>query len=573
MMRAPALRLYPDEVCADLFAGGGGASTGIAAAVGRDPDVAINHDREALAMHRVNHPTTRHLREDVRDVDPVVACHGKRCGLAWFSPDCTYFSKARSAKPFRDRHRARRIRGLAWVAVRWAASPVKPRIILLENVEEWKDWGPLGPDGRPIPEKRGRSFRQWKGRLEALGYVVDWRELRASDYGSPTTRKRLFVVARCDGLPIQWPTPTHGPHMATRQQWAADHLDFTIPVPSIFLTPAQAKAWGKRYGVASPRRPLARATQRRIARGVQRYVLDTADPFIVPTPEAITVPALINTRNGERVGQAPRVRDIRLPFGTITAQGSQGALVSAILVNNSELRGDRVYPVTEPIRTLTHAGCRTYQLVAAFLAKHNGGHEATGQRLQRPIDALTTVDQKALVTSLLVNLRGHVADHPQTAQDVRTPIRALTAGGTHIAEARVTLVPREALDGPYAETAVKTCAFLIKFFGTGVARRVDRPVDALTTKDRVGLVQVLLVRVRGHEYILADIGMRMLSPRELFSCQGFPVHYEIEQGVDFDGVPVTLTKRAQTRLVGNSVPPHVAAALVRANMSIGDVRA
>ena len=541
--RPPAIRLYEDEACADLFAGGGGTSTGIEAAIGRSPDVAINHDREALAMHRVNHPKTKHYCENVYDVAPRKAMRGKKCGFAWFSPDCTFHSKARGGKPFRDPNRARRIRGLVGIALKWAAE-VRPRIIFIENVEEIEHWCPLGPDGRPDWRRRGESFRRWVARLRNRGYTVEWRQLRASDYGAPTIRKRLFIIARCDGRPIVWPEPTHGPRGSAPLRTAAECIDFSLPVPSIFFTPKEARAWaaamskltGKR--VAPPKRPLALATKRRIARGVHRFVLETPDPFIVPagreflvntrhaddriytTQEplrtipasdreiALVIPTLINTRNGERKGQAPRVLDITQPFTTVTAHGSQGALV------------------------------------AAFLAKHNAGHEATGQTLREPTHTLTTRDSKAIVTSHLLHLRGGLADHHNTSQDVRSPAPTLTAGGTHVAEVR---------------------AFLVKFFGSKKdGRPLTAPLDTLTTKDRFGLVTVT---IGGEEYALVDIGMRMLTPRELFRCQGFPLTYEIHEGKDHRGRAVKLTKKAQTRLVGNSVPPQLAAAIIAANLA------
>jgi DNA (cytosine-5)-methyltransferase 1 len=605
-MRPPVIRLYEDEGILDGFAGGGGASTGIEMAIGRSPDVAINHDATALAMHEANHPETRHIQSNIRKVSYKKEMRGKRCAFAWFSPDCTFFSKARGGTPFRDRDRARRIRGLAWEVVRCAIE-IRPRMIFMENVEEFKDWCPLGRDGRPDPAKKGSSFRRWVSRLRNLGAEVEYRELRASHYGAPTSRKRLFVIIRFDGLPIVWPEPTHGPGLQPYRT-AAECIDFDLPVPSIFLAPAQAKAWGQQHGVAAPKRPLAAATKRRIARGTFRYVLNTPEPFIVR----------FNTERGE--GHTPRGQSLDEPLSTLDTSNRFGLVqptLSPLLMNNSETRHDQVKPADEPIPTLTALGCRTFQLVtpilapllintrngerkgqaprvlditkpfttitavgsqgalvAAFLAKHNGGHEATGQRLERPIAAVTCRDSKAVVTSHLVKLRGGHGDHVHTAQDVREPAPTLTAGGTHVAEVRATLVPRESIDAAYLDRAVETCAFLVKFFGTGVARPVDAPAGTLTTKDRIGLVTVILVNVGGAERVLVDIGMRMLTPRELFRCQGFPADYEIEHvpsgpAVDLFGTKgrQKLTKKAQTRLVGNSVPPHVAAALIGANLA------
>jgi DNA (cytosine-5)-methyltransferase 1 len=538
--RPPVLRLYGDELDLDGFAGGGGASTGMEMALGVSPAIAINHDPIALAMHEANHPETRHVVSNIRrvryehEVPP-----GVRIRVAWFSPDCTHHSKARGGKPFRDPLKARRIRGLAWEAVRCAKAlgDRAPRLIVIENVEEWRDWCPLLPDGTPDWSRRGENYRRWKREMAKAGpgYVVEERELVACDYGDPTKRKRLFIICRSDGLPIAWPEPTHGPGRAHPYRTAAECIDFSLPVPSIFLTQRQAYAWAKRQGLpksAAPRRPLATATKKRIARGVFRYVLNDPNPFIICANVkrghfALVAPVLVGV--GGRKGQSPET------------------------------------PVTRPFHTITAK--RDTALVAAFLAKHHGngtGHDATGQRLERPIDTIITRDNKSLITSHMVKLRGGLADHPNTAQDLRRPAPTATAGGTHYAEVRVTLVPRDSLDPAYAATAVKTCAFLVKYFGTGVARRLDQPLGTLTTKDRIGLVEVILVRVGDTEWVLADIGMRMLTPRELFRCQGFPPDYEIEH-VPVQGVGLQrLTKKAQTRLVGNSVPPHVAAAIIRA---------
>jgi DNA (cytosine-5)-methyltransferase 1 len=482
-MRPPVLRLHEDELVVDSFAGGGGASLGIEMALGRSPDIAVNHDPEALAMHAANHPGTRHFCESVWDVDPRKVCKGKRVALAWFSPDCTFHSKARGSKPFRDRNAARRRRGLAWVVVRWAKA-VKPRVICLENVEEFADWGPLLPDGKPCPERRGLTFRRWIAQLRNCGYAVDYRELKACDYGAPTTRKRLFLIARSDGLPIVWPEPTHGPGRITYRT-AAECMDWTIPCRSIF----------------GRKRPLAENTLKRIARGLRRYVIEAEHPFIVPVAGAAAAPSLIQTGWGERKGQAPRALDLHKPVGTLMAGGVKHALV------------------------------------AAFLAKHYGGHEGSGSSLQRSFDTITTIDHHALVASHLLKLRGGLADHVNTAQDHRAPAPTLTAGGTHLAEVR---------------------AFLVQYYGTSHEAQLDIPLHTITTRDRFGLVTV-----HGTDYVIADIGMRMLVPRELFRAQGFPDSYRIE--IPFNGKP--LAKTAQVRMVGNSVCPPVAAAIVRAQFA------
>ena len=257
-----------DELVIDNFAGGGGASMGIEAAIGRAVDIAVNHNRHSVEMHQLNHPHTRHLCEDVWDVDPVEATAGRPVGLAWFSPDCRHFSRAKGGKPVE-----KKIRGLAWVVVKWAKR-VRPRVIILENVREFQDWGPLTPDAKPCPKRKGQTYRRWRTQLENLGYATDCRVLNAADFGAPTHRRRFFLVARCDGRPIQWPEPTHGPGRGRAYRTAAECIDWSIPCPSIFLTKAESKP----LGVI---RPLAEKTMRRIAMGLKRYVLDNPKPFLV----------------------------------------------------------------------------------------------------------------------------------------------------------------------------------------------------------------------------------------------------------------------------------------------------
>ena len=261
-MRPPAIRASfdPNDLIVDSFAGGGGASTGIEAALGRSPDIAINHSPQAIAMHRANHPETRHLTEDVHDVDPREVCGSRSVGLAWFSPDCTHFSRAKGQKPVK-----KKIRALAWVVIRWAKR-VQPRLIILENVEEFQTWGPLAKDGRPDPARAGETFRAWLAQLVDLGYTVEIRSLVAADYGTPTTRRRLFVIARRDGVQGIWPEPTHGDGRPESWRPASEIIDWSLPCPSIF----------------DRRKPLAEATQRRIAEGIRRFVIEAAEPFIVP---------------------------------------------------------------------------------------------------------------------------------------------------------------------------------------------------------------------------------------------------------------------------------------------------
>lgn len=449
----------------DNFAGGGGASTGIEAALGRSIDFAVNHDPEAIAMHRVNHPRTRHFCGSVWDVKPQEIAAGRPVALGWFSPDCTFHSKARGGKPFRDRDPARRRRGLANLIPRWAATSAAPRVFMLENVEEFADWGPLLADGKICPERRGQLFRKWHRQLENLGYRIDMRELRACDYGAPTTRKRLFIIGRRDGGEIIFPEASHGPWQgALPHRTAAECIDWSIPCPSIFERD----------------RPLADATLRRIARGIMRYVVNDPKPFIV---------GIDNKSNG--------ARDAWSGF--------------------------------DPLRTITTEN--RFAMVATFLAKHYGG--VVGHGLQRPIGTVTSVDHHSLVTSHLMKYYG-------TAQDPRIdqPLGTVTTKD-RFAEVR---------------------AFLLRFYGQSKEAGLSNPLDTITTKDRFGLVMV-----RGEPYRIVDIGMRMLSPRELYQAQGFPSRYIIDHGKDEHGERIALTKSAQVRMCGNSVSPVVAEALVRSN--------
>jgi DNA (cytosine-5)-methyltransferase 1 len=490
------------ELVVDNFAGGGGASSGIERAIGRPVDIAINHDPEAVAMHQRNHPQTLHLCESVWDVDPRHVCDGRPVGLAWFSPDCKHFSKAKGGKPVE-----KRIRGLAWVAVRWAAT-VAPRIICLENVEEFVTWGPLTADGRPCPRNRGREFRAFVNALQRLGYAVQWRELRACDYGAPTSRKRLFLVARRDGQPIAWPQPTHAASPARGsglQPWrtAAECIDWSLPCPSIFERD----------------RPLAEATLRRIARGIRRYVIEAAEPFIV---------RIGHTGHGD----AGKVSSLREPLSTITSKAEHLLAVPTLVqCGYGERAGQapRVPGLDKPLGTVV--GASKHALVAAFLAKHYGGNETPGAPLAAPMSTITTQDHHALVAAHLLKLRG-----TSTGSAAAEPVPTISAQGTHIAEVR---------------------AFLVKFYGTGGQwAGLDEPMHTLPTRDRMGLVTVA-----GQQYQIADIGMRMLQPRELARAQGFAEDYHLEHLDNGRRLP----KHAQVRMIGNSVCPPVAEALVRAN--------
>jgi DNA (cytosine-5)-methyltransferase 1 len=564
-----------NELIVDNFAGGGGASTGLERAFGRPVDVAINHDPEAIAMHTANHPHTAHYCESVFDVDPDQITGNQPVALVWLSPDCKHFSKAKGGKPV-----SKKIRGLAWIALRWAAK-VKPRVIMLENVEEFQTWGPLAADGKPDAKRRGRTFRSFVNALRTQGYVVEWKELRACDYGAPTIRKRLFLVARRDHLPIVWPAPTHGDPKSDAVRsgkllpWrtAAECIDWSIPCPSIF----------------ERARPLKDATLRRIAKGIMKFVVNAADPFIVSyyTAEdrfrgaalqeplgttttanrfAVVSPTLMHvTHHG-----ADRTADIDAPLATVTgAHRGEQALVSATLIQTGygERAGQapRAPGLNKPLGTAVAGGVK-HAVVSAFLAKHYGGVVGTG--VDVPTGTVTTTDHHSVVTAQLVGCGGRAgqsrprdANEPlatvtskadtaivtshllklrnnQFGQEDREPMPTLTAGGGHVGEVR---------------------AFLIKYYGNDKdGQSLRAPLGTIPTHDRFGLVTI-----QDEDYVIVDIGMRMLTPRELARAQGFPDSYVLDP--IFNGKP--LSKSAQVRMIGNSVCPDVATALIVANFA------
>lgn len=486
------------ELVIDSFAGGGGASTGIEAALGRPVDIAVNHDPDAIAMHQRNHPNTRHFCEDVWQVDPVQATGGSPVGLAWFSPDCTHFSKAKGGKP-----RSKKIRGLAWIVYRWAKA-VRPRVICLENVEEFADWGPLREDGMPCPLRRGFTFRRWWRQLENLGYQIDARELRACDYGAPTSRKRLVIVMRCDGEPVRWPEPTHGPAGSGLLPYrtAAECIDFSLPCPSIF----------------ERKRPLADATMNRIAAGVDKFVIRARQPFVVMSIDhqssganaatrdadeplstitakarhALIAPVIAKMRGTSDAHIAASGHSALEPLHTISAGGLHHALVAPTLIQTGygerEGQAPRVPGLDKPLGTVV-AGGGKHALVAAFLAKHYTG--VIGSDLRRPLGTITSVDHHSLVH-----------------------------------------------------------AFLVAYYGNEKhGRSVAEPMPTVVSRDRFGLVTV-----HGEPHYIADIGLRMLTPRELFKAQGFP-----------ESVQLVGNQRDQVARCGNSVCPPLAEAIVRAN--------
>ncbi|MEM9790636.1 MAG: DNA cytosine methyltransferase [Planctomycetota bacterium] len=618
----------------DLFAGAGGASTGIeeaftAAGLDRGVDVAINHDPDAIACHALNHPLTHHLQADVFEVDPDTV-EGP-IGLLWASPDCTDFSKAKGGRPIRSTKR----RSLAWVVVHWAFVK-RPEVIMLENVEEFQQWGPIDDEGKPVRD--GSIFEGWVESLNYLGYAVEWRELRACDYGTPTTRKRLFVVARRDGLPIVWPEKTHGGNAIsgccthkprrtanpidndssarlrqgsmlkgrrdqqggggdgsrsggarehirdplhtrpaqsgelgtgfdgsrrrrglTPYRTAADIIDWSLPMLSIFATPDEAKAWAKAIGVPTPRRPLADNTLRRIARGLVKYVLNAGRPFLVPY-------------HREREDQAPRVRDLEDPLATV-ATAPMG-LVDAGLAPYVVGAGGSGYAgkpvgVDRPMGVVK--GDDRRGLVAAFIAKHYGG--VTGHGCDRPIGSVTNIDHHALTTAYLTqtsNTNGNGDYVYDAGEPMRTVTRchdqqlvaahlshmytSNTAGG----QGDLRQPKKTVLAG--ANHAALVASFLTKFYGNDrTGQATDRPLDTIPGLAKFGLVTVML---DGEPWVVTDLAMRMLSPRELASAQGFRSDYVIDRAAGGK----RLSKRTQVRLIGNSVCRHVARALVESNV-------
>lgn len=485
------------EIIVDNFAGGGGASTGIEMAVGRSVDIAINHDPDAIEMHKVNHPGTKHYCENVWDVDPIEACAGKQVGLAWFSPDCTHFSRAKGGKPV-DKN----IRGLAWVTIRWAMT-VRPRVIMLENVPEIQSWGPLGDDGKPIKSRSGETFDGFlkaltvgipashpafpemcvslgimpvsedaKILIKGLGYRLEYRILRSCDYGAPTTRTRFYLIARCDDKPIVFPAPCYGKGLKPYHT-AAQCIDWSISAKSIFERD----------------KPLAENTLKRIAKGIEKFVFKSSEPFTVPETsesEILNAPFLIQYHSESGSG---------------------------------EVRGQSI---DKPLMTVDTSP--RYALAVAYIMKcYGGNYQGCGSAADKPLDTITSVDHNALVTMDIVNANAHSSGIGKTENGHQADVQA----------------------------------FLIKYFSSGTAKSINAPLDTITTKDRFALVEIY-----GQQGIIVDIGMRMLTPRELFRAQGFPDTYIIDR--DSKGNPYPKSK--QIARCGNAVTPPVPAALVRANL-------
>ena len=539
-----------DEIIVDNFAGGGGASTGIELAAGRPVNIAINHDAAAILLHKTNHPHTEHIQASVWDVDPEELCAGRPVGLAWFSPDCKHFSKAKGAALV-DRN----IRGLAWIVLRWAGT-VRPRVIILESVEEFQTWGPVRK-GKPVKNKSGQTFRKWLSQLEALGYAVEYRELGAADYGAPTTRKRFVLIARCDGQPIRWPERTHAPRDSEEvksgkcKPWrsAAEIIDWTVPMYSIFASKQEIK---EKYGVNAVR-PLADNTLRRIIRGVDKFTIKSGKPFIVECNHS----------------GAGHISDIDAPVSTITQKCTMGLcgpiLAPVTLPNTCNSVGS---PADQPVHTITTAGnqilatanliqyhteqsedvrangldtslptvdaSNRYGLTAAHLVEFYGNGQAIDPG--EPMHTVTSHDREALVATHIVKFKG-----PDIGQRPDAPLQTVTA------------------INPFALASVKTVKYAPGTdlgYWPQIRALLNRCCGYALADD-----EILLLWIRGAWRYICDISMRMLTPRELYNAMGFPPDYIIEQ--DYTGKPYP--KYQQVARCGNAVCPQMASAVVRVN--------
>jgi len=504
---------FTDEIIVDNFAGGGGASTGIELATSKPVTIAINHDIEAIRMHKANHPYTEHYQASVWDVDPVEVCRGRPVGLAWFSPDCKHFSRAKGSKPV-----SKNIRGLAWIVLRWAAK-VRPRVIILENVPEFVTWGPVRK-GKPVKSKSGQTFMKWLSQLNALGYRTESRRLRACDYGAPTIRERFFLIARCDGKPIVFPKPTHGNGEGLKPyRTAAECIDWSIPCKSIF---------GRKH-------PLKENTMRRIAKGLDKFTLKSGNPYIVANNSG-NIGKPVSPHISKFYGGVTGA-DIDKPLPTVTAI-DHNALTAAQLIQyhsetaKSETRGQSL---NEPIMTVDASP--RYALTAAHIIKYYSGDNYSSANA--PLHTITTKERNALIESHLCILR-----HNEDCRELDKPLPTITTSGAHFAEIRTEIVKYNELDSTFGNWTE--------------VRELLNTYCGYTLADD----EILLLEINGERYYISDIGMRMLEPKELYAAQGFPSDYIINR--DYTGKEYS--RKEQVARCGNAVPPPFAEALVRANL-------
>lgn len=605
-----------DEIVVDFFCGGGGAGTGLEMGLGRAVTVAKNHSPAAISMHTANHPHAKHFTTDVFEGDPDTECGGRAVGWFHISPDCTHHSQAAGGQP-----RKREIRNLSWIGLKWAGIK-QPRVISLENVKQILQWGPLvakrcKSTGRviklggeiaepsevvpvneqflvPDPKRRGQTWAVFVAELQRLGYAVEWRVIKACDFGAPTSRERLFMIARCDGQPIVWPEPTHAKNPAKGQQkWhtAAECIDWTIPSKSIF----------------GRKKDLAPATLRRVAKGMRKFVLDSANPFIVPIANwsgesvqsadeplrtvtsypkggsfSVVSPVLVGAGGPGYSGKPVAVDQ---PVGTLMTQNHRAVAAAALVqLGNGDKPGSapRSADLAQPLETIMASGGK-YAVAMAFMAQMNGGFNTTAAKsIEDPMTTVTnTGSQQQLVTANLVHLRGNC-----DARDLNDPLHTISAGGTHhglmtaflerqfgasVGQGLNEPAPTITAGGggksslvelklsPEVEAgALRVAAFLISYYGTENVSDANEPAPTITTRDRLALVTVT---IKGTPYVIVDICLRMLQPSELYKAQGFPADYIISQGAD--GKPFTKTQ--QVHMCGNSVSPPPMAALARAN--------
>lgn len=556
-----------DELIADNFAGGGGASTGIELAVGRPVDIAINHDPDAIAMHKVNHPFTKHYQESVWDIDPRKITEGRPVGIAWFSPDCKHFSKAKGGKPVE-----KKIRGLAWIALRWAGT-VRPRIIMLENVEEFMTWGPVRK-GKPVKSKQGQTFKKFVGQLEDLGYKVEYRVLKACDYGAPTIRKRFYLIARCDRLPIVWPAPTHGTEKGLKPyRTAADCINWSIPCPSIF----------------GRKKELAVNTQRRIARGLDKFVLKNARPYIMEmnyqnTPQDpnnplttqttanhhyLINPSIVPIGYGEKKGQSPRVNDVKQPLSTVVASSHKQWL--AVPFVNKYFSGEQQKgaDVQSPMPTVT--GIDHNAVTVCYLSsRHSNGKDGRGKNVDGPTPTITADCHEHVVAANLLHYYGG-EDH---ASDMDKPIATVTTLPKHYLSESHLCVFQNNMDCKGLDEPCPTITQALKFGQVKTYLCKMDTVQNLGNWDKVRQLlndyagysiaddEILILEINGVQYFIYDVGMRMLRAEELKLAQGFPADYciDIESKIG-----KKYSEAKQIARLGNAVCPPVATALVKAN--------
>jgi DNA (cytosine-5)-methyltransferase 1 len=534
-----------DEIIVDNFAGGGGASTGIELATGRPVNIAINHDPDAILMHKTNHPYTEHYQASVWDINPEEVCRGRKVGLAWFSPDCKHFSKAKGGKPV-----DKKIRGLAWIVLRWAAK-VRPRVIMLENVEEFQTWGPVRK-GKPVKSKVGQTFNHFIEQLKALDYDVEYRELKACDYGAPTIRKRFFLIARCDGNPIVWPEATHAPadspEVTTGKKKpyksAAECIDFSLPCPSIF---ERAK-------------PLVPNTQRRIARGLDKFVIREAKPY------------LVHIGNGERNGQLPRIYDIDKPLNTVVSSCKQYLVLPYLEQINHSGKETRGQKLDKQVPTITSKHGFAY-IAPSLIQYHSetAKSEVRGQKINKPIMTIDGSGRYGLQIPFLTQYYSG-ADHANT---VTNPLQTVTVKPRHFLNDCFLTVLRNHMDSKSINEPLNTITaramhftfvkVYVKQYSEDVWLGYWQKIRAMLneyTDWNLNDNEIIVFNIDGTEYFIYDIGMRMLQPKELYAAQGFPKDYVIEK----DYLGNTYPKSKQVARCGNAVPPPFATALVRANL-------